>query len=196
MLVGGGPSLRNFPFSRLRGRTVVAINDAILHLPWATAAFSADTPWMNHRQKEIMEFHGERYLCIAPDSEVCRSPGVEFLWKIRLPGLSTQPDCLHLNGTSGAAAINLAVLKGAKKIWLLGYDGAKGAEHWFDGYPWQAPSSDPRLYPLWNSHFHSMLPQLGEMGVEVLNCNLDSAIDAFPKVPILEVLKEAYVVQR
>ena len=88
-----------------------------------------------------------------------------------------------INGlNSGYAAINLAVLKKARRIYLLGFDmvpTAKDKTHWHDGYPWNNGSSIV-YYSRWAKLFDTIAKQLPD-GVEVINANENSGIDSFKK---------------
>ena len=182
-LVGGGPSLRGFDFERLRGQVVVAINDASRHLPWATALFSADLIWMDNRRSHIESFPGERYLAIPPDVQgVYR--GVQYLTRLRLLGLSEVQGCVHFGATSGYAAVNLAVLKGAKEIVLFGYD-YSGTDRWYPDYVWSSGGRGQLEHEEWARNFGTMLPALALAGVKVMNAGLSSKITAFPKVELM-----------
>ena len=183
-LVGGGSSLKGFDFERLRGRIVVAINDALLYLPWATALFSIDPQWVENRMEQIRKFPGEKYLAVEPVD------GLEAAYLIRQRGKElseTWPE-VRISGNSGYGALNLAVLKGAKRIVLLGYDFYDSAQHWHAGYLWNQNNPMPTLYSRWAKDFNSTVPQLKQLGVEVINTSMLSLITAFPKVSIDEVL--------
>jgi hypothetical protein len=190
-LVGGGPSLRGFDFKKLKGRTVCAINDAVLHVPWADCLFSADQQWIANREREILKFPGEKFLAgpmPAEDSELFPY----YLKRERSAGLSEQPDTLNVRGCSGYAALNLAYLKGAKRIVLLGYDFRNPDAHWYSNYSWMSvtnPSSGrSKMYLGWAQYFNETVNQLKQAGVEVLNASIKSAVTAFPKVTLAEVL--------
>ena len=73
-------------------------------------------------------------------------------------------------GNSGYSAINLAYLKGAREINLVGFDMDLNTRGKTD------------LFVSWIPRFRTMLPQLTARGVRVWNHNPNSAIDAFPKV--------------
>ena len=79
-------------------------------------------------------------------------------------GLSDDPKVLHTTGSSGYAAINLAYLKRAKRIYLLGFN--------YDRFP----------FTKWVNGYETMLPQLEAAGVQVVNCNPDSQLPFFRKV--------------
>lgn len=185
-LIGGGPSLRGFDLSLLRGRTCVAINDAILHAPWAAALFSLDQVWIANRKAEIEAFAGERYLAVPDDYDFDHGPvGVTFLRRCRgMTGLSTDPEKLYLGGgNSGFGALNLAFLKRARRIILLGYDYCYGRQHWHQGYKWANNGGD-RVLEGWARQFDHTAPQLTARHVLVLNASPDSRITVFPTIPL------------
>lgn len=187
-LIGGGPSLRGFDFELLRRRTTVAVNDAALHLPWATALFSLDQTWVSKREREIRAFAGEKFLA-PPESLVGRIDGVTYLRRCHDPGLSTDPSSICLGGNSGYGALNLAYLKRAKRIVLLGFDlSTENGRNWHVGYQW---NTSPRCHHFdgWARHFAEAAVILKREGVEVVNASADSVIDCFPKIP-LKVLVE------
>lgn len=104
-------------------------------------------------------------------------------------GLSLSPGRLNTGGNSGYQAVNLAVLLGAARIILLGYDmkpSATGALHCHPDHPDRNPHA--AQLALWAGRFRSMLPDLGRMKVEVVNCSRETAIDCFPQAPLEAVL--------
>lgn len=106
-------------------------------------------------------------------------------------GLSTDPGLVYWNFNSGSAAINVAVLAGAKRILLLGFDmkpfnGEERVTHWHSDY------GKFRIQDRDFKRFLKGFPQIAEdakkLGVEILNVNKDSAIDSFKKIELKEVL--------
>jgi hypothetical protein len=186
-LIGGGPSLRGFDLQRLQGHAVVAINDAILHLPWATALFSLDLCWMNNRLAEIAAFSGQCYLAVPMGAEIIPKLPPDTILLERIPGfrgLSGQPSRIYVGGgNSGFGAFNLAVLAGAKRIVLLGYDFCRNAQHWHEGYAWKGNSNE-RMYNKWGEQFQYTLPTLRTLGIEVLNASKISSLNLFPKISL------------
>lgn len=191
ILVGGGPSLTGFDWERLRGRTLVAINDAMVHLPWATAMFSADSTWAENRRKEMTAFAGEKYLAIARPLYDPPIPGMTYLVRGRTPGLSFNSHTVNIHGSSGFGALNLAVLHGAKTIFLLGFDYRSHGYHWYENYPWQPPSlpADNGIFEQWADYFDLAAEQLKKAGVEVYNACPESLIKSFPTVTLEEVVE-------
>lgn len=188
-LIGGGPSLKGFDFGRLSGRTVVAVNDAAIHIPSATALFSLDLTWIANRRQLLAEFAGEKYVAVPEDYDFSQAvDGVTYLRRIRIrQGLSyTNHEIAMGGGNSGFGALNLAYLKGAREIFLLGYDLCDSGSHWHLGYAWGSGKHDA-LYRKWAQQFDMVAWDLAKMGVRVWNASLISAITAFHKVRLEDV---------
>lgn len=180
-LVGGGPSLRAFDFRKLDGRPVLAVNRAFERLPGAQVVYWSDPEfWLWHGEA----LAGHSGLKVTTDGLGPRE-GVTEIARTGLDGLETAAFAVRHGCNSGYAALNLAVLMGAREIVLLGLDmrdAADGADHWHDGYP--APRK--MTYEAIRPHFRTLVQPLRRLGIAVWNTE-GSAIDAFPIVP-LEVL--------
>ena len=185
-ILGSGPSLTTEQVDRCLGTALIAISDARQLAPWADVLYSSDARWWDHHQPF---FYGLK-LGLAPAPAF---PGVFTLRPDTESVFSDDPTALatgrggdgyaHYN-SSGYQAINLAVLLGAKRILLLGYDlrVADGKHHFFGDHPRAFGQAD---------HYASMrgafikLPQaLAARGVEVINCTPGRALDYFPKLPL------------
>ena len=92
------------------------------------------------------------------------------------PGLGR--DRIHHGSNSGYQAINLAYLLGADRIILLGYDMQRtgGQGHFFGDHP----------KGLTNGHYEGFIPRftdlardLGNEGVDVINCTRETALHQF-----------------
>ncbi len=106
-----------------------------------------------------------------------------------MEGLSFDPRKLHCGGNSGYQAVNLAVLMGATRIALLGYDmrfGPNGEKHWHADHRDRNPEEN-RL-AIWARAFETMDLDLKRAGVAVVNCTPGSAIACFPHADINDVL--------
>jgi hypothetical protein len=181
--------LKGFPLDCLSGATVVAVNDAVFKLPWAAAVVSVDSTWIQRRQRDLDWFQGERYFGIESGMEdLVQIPATLLVWK-NSQGLTTDPKQLYSPCSSGYAALNLAFLKYARRIVLLGYDYRNPGSHWFGDYAWTT-GADDQLYELWAQMYDSTRFQLQRARVEVVNANLESAITAFPKSSLTEVKDE------
>lgn len=103
--------------------------------------------------------------------------------------LSRRPTHLAHGGNSGYQAVNLAALAGAERIVLLGFDmthrGSRG--NWHDQHRVKTPR---RYVEQWIPRFRELAAELKRDGVEVLNASEETALDAFPRRPIAELLPE------
>ena len=117
-------------------------------------------------------------------SDVMRVPSVDR------PGLSLDPMRIHQGGNGGYQALNLAVLMGATKVILLGYDMHATAEskHFHPDHPLGLNNPYPGLFEKWIQNFRTTLDDLKKASVTVVNCTPDSALDCFPRVPLEDVL--------
>jgi hypothetical protein len=84
-------------------------------------------------------------------------------------------------GTSGFAALHLAVAKGAKRITLLGFDYTRG--HYHSAYPWRAHDmANERSWPRWAEDFKIV------DGIDIINASPGSLIDVYPKLTLEDAL--------
>ncbi|MFA6204493.1 MAG: hypothetical protein WC710_15045 [Gallionella sp.] len=104
-------------------------------------------------------------------------------------GLSLDPEYLVTGHNSGYQAINLAVLSGAKKIILLGYDAhdpkPNEVTHWFGNHPRREPQA---VFALYRQACKSGAAAIKAAGVRVINCSPGSAIDAFERLELDQAL--------
>jgi hypothetical protein len=132
-------------------------------------------------------FRGEKCTIQSSGGNVADT-GVHMLKNKEGMGLSLDPETLVSGRNSGFQALNLAVLAGAKKIILLGFDGAPqddGREHFHGPHPRPTPSA---AYPLYRQAMSAAENPLIDFGVEVINCSPGSRIDSFPKSALEDVL--------
>ena len=183
--IGGGPSLTKADVEFVRGKArVIAVNDAYKLAPWADVLYGCDGKWWNWH-KGVPSFIGLKY-CMTYDKNI-KWPGVARLRNDGPRELCLQRDGLRNGRNSGYQAINLAVLLGATRIILLGYDmkPAGRKNHWFGEHP-RSASSLP--YRDWLAAFSSLPKPLQQLGVEVINCSRDTALTTFPRRPLEVVL--------
>lgn len=143
-------------------------------------------------QQRFREFAGQKVSIWGNESHKILDDAV---FRLRNAGddhkggvLSTQPNGLATGRNSGFQAINLAVLAGAARILLLGYDMKARAEqpHWFGDHP--LPTS-PRTIDGF-VHGYNKLARHMPPGVEIINCSADTALTCFPRAAIESVLPD------
>jgi hypothetical protein len=213
VILGGGASLTLEQFKQVEAARaadkirVVAVNDAYLVAPWADAHYAADSHWHKWHTDGIAkpalalggaevklrwaEFRGQK--CTIQNSGAnVTDQAVHMLRNRDFPnhgmGLSLEPRYLVTGRNSGFQALNLAVLAGASRIILLGFDGKPGdagPDHFHGGHPRPTP---PSVYPLYRQAMSAAENALDDAGVEVVNCSPGSAIDSFPKRALEELL--------
>lgn len=185
-VIGGGPSLRDFDFSRLEGELVIGVNRAYEKLD-CTVLYSMDDSFYEWARrgafgpealKRFDEFCGFRVWAHFY-GEVPRGYfGIRLASEEGLP--RSIADGIPHGNNSGYSALLLAYLLGADPIYLLGFDmkHQDRRTHWHSGYPHRAQE---RTLESFREPFRRIAPELERAGVKVVNLNPDSALDAFPK---------------
>lgn len=185
VIVGGGPSLNGFDMERLRGRFhVLAVKATIFDIPWCDAGFGLECADLARWWDRLTKLSTPNYWAI-PDNWFFRrplrpSPGMTFLRRRAGTELSRNTGAITSGGSSGFGALNLAVLKGARKIVLLGYDYRPTGHHNDRHYPGRIETPAAK-WTEWAGNFDRAAMALKADGVEVLNASPESMITAFPK---------------
>lgn len=110
-----------------------------------------------------------------PEVHMLRNDGVE--------GLPTKPNHLTTGKNSGYQAVILAILAGASRVVLVGYDMhcPGGVAHWHPEHPLPSPEG-------WYLDYAKQFAALVGCGVEIINATPGSAIKCFPFKQLQEVL--------
>jgi hypothetical protein len=212
--IASGPSLTKEQVEATKGKRLIVVNDNYLIAPWADLLYFADLKWWKWHteglqkswswakfqasevKKALAEFKGQKVSIENGKGNTVEAKDVFIIGNHGHDKLSEKPDGVNTGSNSGYQAINIAVLAGAKRIVLLGYDMRyqQKMTHSHNGHPQKMPEA---TYLGFASRFRSMKPQLEKLGVEVLNATPKSAIDAFPKVELQSILSSetAAVVQ-
>ena len=96
---------------------------------------------------------------------------------------------IHQGNNSGYQAINFAYLEGAARIILLGYDMQKtgGKVHFFGDHP-KPLGNGPDDFAELAKLFNPLAADLAAEGIEVINCTRTTALNAFPRHTLENVL--------
>jgi len=135
------------------------------------------------------KFLGEVYLGVPEDFDFSIGPSnAIYLLRVRsVPGLSSNPRQVYMGGgNSGFMAVNIAYLKRARRIVLLGYDYCYSGQHWHQGYSWQCRPNN-RMYLNWAQRLDETSPQLKQAGTQVLDASPHGKLTAFPKISLDQV---------
>lgn len=215
-IIGGGPSLpRQFnvpeeiiqevmkgrlqpdaysPYmSSIHDKHIIAVNNAYKLGDWIDVLFFGDSGWYVVYRNVLPNLQMLKVTCcvrFAKPDKYCQ--GIKYLaWDKKIYGLTTDPTKVCWNSNSGAAAINLAVHFGVKRIVLLGFDmklDHNKTSHWFGSYNRNNPKPAVPPFSRHLKGFDAIKADLDALGIEVLNCSAESAITQFRKCTIEEVL--------
>lgn len=192
-ILGGGPSLGRVNLEVLKGKRCLAVNNAFKLGDWIDAMFFGDCRWYNWEGKNLLNFAGLKVTTCERHTD---KPGIKVIQRHNSPfGISSNPGVLFWNLSSGACAINLAVLFGVKRIILLGFDmKPDGVKH---NYHNDYPEADGKItkrqdpgarYVRFMKPFPQIAEDLKRLNVECLNATEGSALTIFPMVRLEDVV--------
>jgi len=150
VVAASGPSLTKEVAWKVRkarwfdGWHVIAVNDAFKLLSYADILYGADIGWW--RLQDLSKFHGARWSCHSRStgfcddkSEVYRALSLRLVEAREGRGFSADPQFIHygVQSNSGFHAVNLALLIGAPRVVLVGFDMRRvdGKSHFFGDHP-------------------------------------------------------------
>jgi hypothetical protein len=190
ILVAGGPSLRGFDLVQLASLDawLVGINDSIFHLPRCDCGVTVDQVYVGKRSDRLKEKIDAGMEMIVATNPMPHSIGAIQLPRRLTNKLSDNPKEITTCGTSGYGALNVAYLKRAKKILLLGYDYSYDGSHYYDDYEWCKPPKRADCWAFWARYYESTRAQLDKAKIAVFNASPKSAINAFNKGGLAEGL--------
>ncbi len=189
--------------AKIHKKHVIGINVAYQFGNWVDVCFFGDMEFFLNHKAGLSKYTG---LVVSSDKHTAKQ---DLHWVKYLPievrksvpsyqrhlGISTHPKAVAWNYNSGASAISLAAWMGAKRIILVGFDmtlNTNKNQHFHNEY--RSESAD-KFFPVKNLPFNRHLAgfpfirrDADKMGIEIINTSLNSAITAFPKVNINELL--------
>jgi len=173
-----------------RPRSIV-VNDAYRLAPWAGLLYSSDAGWWR-RERVALDFEGARCASSAACADLPIEWGIRVLPGDEGDGFRLDTKGIHFGGgQSGFAAVNLALLMGARRIVLCGFNlgpGLAGETH-YAGCP--EPVARTHDYPRWIAAIEKAAqdPALRERCIEILNATPGSHLTCFPIVTIDEACR-------
>ena len=188
VIIASGPSLTVEQCDLVRkwrstgnDRRVLVVNTSYRRVPFADILYACDRRWWDIHRQEVARTFQPHQLWTQLEGG---TPLVNAVRSMRGHGLSKVRGVIHQGANSGYQAIGLAVMWGAKKLILLGFD--CHGEHWHGDHP--SPLNARMPFELWKQAFNALAPDLAAAGVDVINCSPKSAIKAFPQQSLEEVL--------
>lgn len=192
-VVGGGPSLRGFDFSLLRGEAWIGCNVASRFAPPVALANDRRVVESFWAPVDFPNPHVplDTHLCWLATEAWTPPAHVQKIPVAHPPRWTASLADGLVNGpTTGLTALHLADVLGASRIYLLGFDLVDDggmAKNWHDEYEgrgngWRGPA---RTYLDFARSFETWAPHVR---APVVNLNPASALTCFPKQPREEVL--------
>lgn len=190
-IIGGGPSLRDFDFERLRGRgRVIAINRAFEYVPWADVLFFMDNKFYKlchdgPRYEAWLKFGGHKVFLDLMGRKYDDCYHVRSLGRVGLSKSIAQG--LYHGNNSGVGALNLALVLKARPIYLMGYDMRHigGHSHFHSGY---GPGAREQTVRGFVRDFERMAKFMHDERKQIINLNPKSGLRIFPFSTVDEVL--------
>lgn len=123
-------------------------------------------------------------------TEVARKYGLNLVHGADAEGFSLDPSVIHFGSNSGFQAINLAILFGAKRIILVGFDmtAGGGRSHFFGDHP--STLIQNRNYERFIPAFVRASKSLPK-DIQIINCTPGSALRCFPMSELPDALSRA-----
>lgn len=183
-IIGGGPSLYGFDFSRLNGKHVIAVNHSYRYCTPNVLVF-LDSKFL----KEARDRGDDPYLMpwkiiAGPSSGMKSRDNCTIVQMAQRP--SNNPASLYGRAQSGLVAINAAIIGGARKIYLLGFDAKfrDGLGHFYSKEWAHTMDNKEEKYTRMARNYDAF-----KAYKNIFNCCPDSRLGAFPKITIDEALR-------
>jgi hypothetical protein len=213
-IVGGGPSLSGFDFNILDGKDTIAVNRSVEYIKQPTYFITTDYTYLSKSEKSISEYsqNGTSTVFVvnmtgsvekSKDGYIDRKYNLgyyklpEFNHVIESKQLmdstsgfgKTLKDFAH-GGNSGFCAIQLAIILGYKKIYLLGFDlQVNHLTHFHGGYK---QTNIRKMVDVFKETLVSAI-KLNKSESQIISCNTQSMLNEhIPYVNINEVKIEKY----
>jgi len=211
VIIGTGPSLTAEQLDyiaearALDACRVFGVNNAFQCAPYLDVLMSCNVEWWDYYadDAQFMEFR-ERFDCDlwTWDKPTAKLQDVNHVWGKWGDSFSTNPDFIHYGHSSGFQILNLAYHYGVREFILVGYDmrylpgydrrhrKAGAGRHFFGEYPKELqhwPNVGPK------GEFTGLLKvfktiDTRALGVKIVNCSPDSALDFFETEELKDVL--------
>lgn len=187
-ILGGGPSLKTFPISFLKTQKCIGCNHAYLFGPEVVdlLIFCDQCFYNSHKDRPaFINFPNPKISnseTIQDPRDVIIVPRAQTGWK---------KDALGFNANTGSAAINLALILGAARVFLVGFDMQLGSDLRQNWHKEVIRRANRFHYERYLSLMRSSVSDIAENWPEaqVINLNPDSKLDIFPKGRFEEYFK-------
>lgn len=190
VVMGNGPSmfeqLKTVPSPReLPNVRFLVANGGYKLFPEAHSLMCSDRHWLK-ANPDLSGFKGKEIIVTRPEAIQIKDPRMVHIRRRYIEHVSgdifANPNFLVEGHTSTATNISLAVLRGVKRIILLGIDLTPGPDMRRRTYDDSKDTAEnaKRRYDKQVRHLTAQAKWVEKHGVEVLNCSPRSALDCYP----------------
>ena len=181
-ILGGGKSLESFDWEVVRSELTIGCNDAyLLGSEICSIVVFGDNKWWKVHKDRLEKFKG-RVFTNCNYLQTSTIPWVNVMARYQW-GVSNKG--LGWNSNTGAAAIDLALKLGAKKVFLLGFDChlTEGENNWHEN---KLDVPNAAIYPRFSEGFQKLNKaiKIEYPTVDVVNVSDVSSLEVFDKVPL------------
>jgi len=186
------------PFlSPIHDKHVIGVNAAFLLGEWVDLVFFGDGGFYINNKADLDVFPKLKMSCNPNLVKKREVYDVKYVLRDgnHPRGISDKEYRVSWNLNSGAAAINVAYHLGVKCVYLLGFDmdvSKDGVQHWHRHYPGCKGTGPRDLKKLpFKRHlecFPAMARDAHRLGLQIINVNPESKIEAFKRVKLSDVL--------
>ena len=189
-IIGGGTSLRSFDWNLLVPEYVIGCNDAYtLGVDVCNICHWGDNKWFKQHAKAL-----EQSKCLVTTScPQFQKSTLPWLWLMSRENRGLHKSSLGWNASTGASAVNLALILGASRVLLLGFDmrlDRDGTVNKFNQANWHENTLDKPITTVYEKFivgFERVARDLHKFpGAEIINVNNDSDLFVFPKIGVKE----------
>ncbi len=189
-IIGGGKSLEHFDWSLLHNKCTIGCNDAFKFGVKVSKVciFGDNSGWLDLHREELAKYKGT----VFTNAPSLYKTKLKWLWVMQREPSGIHTESLGWNYNTGACAINLAVLLGAKRIFLLGFDMQliNGRSNWHTDNITKPDATiyEEKFIPGFKALKKDMDAKYPE--IEIVNITDNSSLNLFPKIGVEEFWKE------
>lgn len=183
VILASGPSLTKEDIEATKSYLTIAVNSTIFSAPHADYCCAYDDKWWEAYGDEVKKLPCQRISC----SIRARQLGAKMIPKVHSKELKTDS---AIGSSSGHHAICYAIMLGATKIILLGFDcqHTNGKRHHHEDYPKGFGNADKP--ERWIVEHERLAEGAKKLDVRIINCTRQTALECYEQLPLEEALND------
>ena len=166
------------------------MNTSFRRAPWADVLYACDGGWWNAYVADVMLAVPAAEL-VTLNQTAARAYGLTRIGSDAGAGLPLRPGRIRQGSNSGYQAIQLAVMRGARRVILLGFDMQRtdGRSHWHGDHPRPLPNLGRLRH--WRAEIEQLAGLLAARGVDLVNASRETALVGVRRLGLGAALAEA-----